>query len=1797
MRDVFQEAAEKRKKKNSGRGARDAFAEDMQSTEQKKARQAAQKATAERTKQQAARRPEDSQWGAQNAYASDIQERSVEQIQRAVKAADKQLTDSYFTKNADAAYQKLQAEKSALQSAQKRDREKEQRREAVHKRTHTPSGKIISPSPGRRESILESVRAAFSAVPKVGDTTLPFGTIAGDEKAQADVGNTAAAAGLRSAAGFTGAGGALLGGADALTSKPGDNAFARGAGKLNAVYDTLDAEANAALGRAKEGKGKLGQTLVDVGVAGGQMLGDAAIAAATGGSALVPMAARVFGDSSQQARREGASSGQQIAYGAASAAVEVLTERMFDGLAGVYGKGAADDIVKGVIGKLTKNETVRRLLGVAASAGGESVEELVSSLANPALQAIYNGKSLGQNYSELEAKDALYNMLVGGILGALGGGTQVSTTEQDVTAQGAQQSATDATEAYTRLGDPAKAAAARAALVGKALAGEQLSPGEVRALRLGNAEHRAAFQELTGIDLPANTSAILSSGKAAELAALIHTKVGTQSSASTAQQDTQPSNALDTTEDAYFKLGVDLKTAREIAALAEKARAGEQLSPGEVRALRLKDAKWRKAFEAHTGQTIDPASAEKLNTAQLAKLSQQIRESALDQIAQATGHTRAEVQVMSEYRDAVDSRLLNWINRVKAAFDTDAQRASKMKLVLGEVQENTARAVSEACGVDASGYSHMIDGSAVRHIEQRHGENGVADTSMSDPEDLARVSYVLEHFDSCTPILENDGTPKVSKQYRDKQNRPAPLVQFMKRVDGYAFVVEAAPNSADQKLHIVSAYAQKNSGSINQELNMKDESSPQPTPEAPLDPVASADSSISQPGENVKGSDDLTGRNDSVGSARAAFTPEQVQSQDSSTASALNAEERQMEGLRPEDATHQKLTNAESLAKARERLDLDYEGEKADLPNIRDWGAVEMDMAQIILRDEVEKARKSGDYAEVIRWKKLIDERKSTTGQALQANAKYSGDPASIVSDAAETLEGSKLTQDERAAVLETIGKQADKLSRIDDTDMASLAELVKENSTIRRTNSLFGNRLSKAMNALIDGDSTDHLRLVAQAQIESMASDHVARSAGEKARSLRVMAMLSNLATVTRNLVSNNVFDPVDSLANNAGLPLDMLLSKITGTRSTALDMSWVSKVKRQASAEAAARSAIEVALDVDTDGGTTRYGQSSKRTFKMAGGPVERFLSTWAKWEGFLLNTTDEFQKGGIEAEMQRGLEKLKQKGKIADDSLDSAGENMAKYRTFQDDTRLSEGMSKLHDAGNTLLGMKDGSFGAGDVVLPFAKVPSNLVARAWDYSPAGVAKGLYDLAATLKAAHAGTLTAEQQAQAVHELGRGTTGTALIAGFAYLAQQGLLRVAGDDEDKDKAALDAAEGKTGMQLNLDAISRHFNGESSDWREGDTLMSVGFLDPISAQMMIGALLAEDIDENGLTAKGIAQDSAYGTLQTILDLPGMSTIQSMMNDYKYSDEATQGGKLKDAALGAAADLPASFVPNALKAVAKGTDNSYRNLYTGDTLADETRDALVSAVPGARKTLPDVLDPFGRTKTYTDDDTLNLLNATLLPGAITHNKQDAVSAELERLYKATGNVTFYPNKSAPTSISVDGKAVTLSNEEKRTYQKAYGSAAYEQMKAIQQSSAYRRADDTDRIKYLSQCLSYATDVAKHETLGTDLNSTDAAAQDAKSRFGIQTSDYLAAKAATAGIRENVKDKKGKGIEDSKSLLLMQAIYQAGVTEGLNRKQREALFKSLGVNEGCRSYSAQAVRTRLLRVERQSGLKLVK
>ena len=129
----------------------------------------------------------------------------------------------------------------------------------------------------------------------------------------------------------------------------------------------------------KAGRSQLGQFGIDMGVQGVQMGADAVAGKVLPGGSLTAMALRTFGSGVREARENGASIYQQGLYGAGTAAVEVLTEKMF-GLTHIYGANMTDSLVSHAIGKFTSNRLGQAALGMVADALGEGLEEVISDI-------------------------------------------------------------------------------------------------------------------------------------------------------------------------------------------------------------------------------------------------------------------------------------------------------------------------------------------------------------------------------------------------------------------------------------------------------------------------------------------------------------------------------------------------------------------------------------------------------------------------------------------------------------------------------------------------------------------------------------------------------------------------------------------------------------------------------------------------------------------------------------------------------------------------------------------------------------------------------------------------------------------------------------------------------------------------------------------------------------------------------------------------------------------------------------------------------------------------------------------------------------------------------------------------------------------------------------------------------------------------------------------------------------------------------------------------------------------------
>ena len=170
---------------------------------------------------------------------------------------------------------------------------------------------------------------------------------------------------------------------------------------------------------------------------------------------------------------------------------------------------------------------------------------------------------------------------------------------------------------------------------------------------------------------------------------------------------------------------------------------------------------------------------------------------------------------------------------------------------------------------------------------------------------------------------------------------------------------------------------------------------------------------------------------------------------------------------------------------------------------------------------------------------------------------------------------------------------------------------------------------------------------------------------------------------------------------------------------------------------------------------------------------------------------------------------------------------------------------------------------------------------------------------------------------------------------------------------------------------------------------------------------------------------------------------MSSISSLIDSYTYAEGDTTAEKAADAAISYAGSQASSFLlPNFVKGIATGLDDTVRNQYSSGTTLGTARDSIVAGLPMLRKGLPASVDGFGRERTNTGNTALNLFNANLLPGQLQTYKQNAVEKELERISGSTGAVDIYPGKNAPYTVRHDNQSYSLTPEERDAYQRRRG-----------------------------------------------------------------------------------------------------------------------------------------------------------
>lgn len=600
-------------------------------------------------------------------------------------------------------------------------------------------------------------------------------------------------------------------------------------------------------------------------------------------------------------------------------------------------------------------------------------------------------------------------------------------------------------------------------------------------------------------------------------------------------------------------------------------------------------------------------------------------------------------------------------------------------------------------------------------------------------------------------------------------------------------------------------------------------------------------------------------------------------------------------------------------------------------------------------------------------------------------------------------------------------------------------------------------------------------------AEIQSMISEKLPSTTGEKMRTLARISMLFNAKTQIRNVLGNVVVMPRALLSDAIGSGIDKAVSGKTGMRTTGTFKASSLKGVPHGISEAFYdyRHGINT-RNVQND----RFDLGTTGTFK-----GKNILSKGVKkiddLTSFMLDAGD---RGFYEMWYENSLANQMALNNVSEptQAMEDLAAVEAAQRTWQDDNGYTSFVSDVK-RGLNRLNFK--GYGLGDIVMPFVKTPANLVKAVVDYSPVGVVKALMKDSRNLNLAiNTGKGVAAAQRAYVNDLSKGITGTLLLIFYGFLADKGIIK---GDASEDKDVRNFESNILGMLPYSVKI-------------GDKTYSYEWAQPVGGTAAVAANAVEGYKtsrQQGGTGLASVTNALYSGVRAMgTTLFNLSFLEGLKNFFNSGDP------IKGITESVGAEL-SKFLPTALGQVAQTMDEYNRTTYVyGNPLRTNINKALLK-MPGARETLPAAVDVLGRKVKGHN----SVADAFINPVNYGEENTLPTADEIYSLYKETGNKSVIP-PTAPYTVTYKGNTVTLSPEQTAQYQTVTGTIINKSVENLTKNSDYQHMRADEKVEVLNDIYAYAQEKAKDGVISIyELSNTSKEADEA-AEHGLSEADYF-------------------------------------------------------------------------------------
>lgn len=1614
---------------------------------------------------------------------------------------------------------------------------------------------------------------------------------------------------------------------DAYRKIVDENVQQRATQATSEMADELTAKGGEKLSDAKIGLGSAGRFAVDAGSGGANLLLDAALGR-LGGPAITnaAMGFRAFGQTAQEAEAYGADIDRQLGAGVASAAKAILTNKFSDGLAGLYGKGAADEVIEQAIGKLAKSDAGRNALRLFATSLGEGAEEVVDAKLDPLVSLIYdNGEALKQKYGsgwqgyKEAAADDLYAGLIGFALGM--GGQAVSAARGDyarVNAELTGGAKADENVTAEAASVQQEAQTPKASPQGRALVEGILSSGRINATTadaiLSSPELTQAFIELTGRTPAGNTESQrkeisrgareyaysqIQARRDAEQAEIVRREQAMQAEQERAAQEKALADysAQEAARDAEWtahrqelenydsydsyirgaiRNGMSFAEAGEIARTpklrstwermtgqtlpesttkarevimnyhADAATPGETFNAVDALADYGKPAEAAQTRTETQGDNPAPVKAESVKQAgsdvlnsvlnlnskntQPKMTTEQIYNEYFAPKTQpkpADNGTKTQKNTASTQETGNDGGLVQRVKSMLSKAKTEQQRndaisnmnfgetsaaiengmVSRAEIPFATVSNTTPQILVDRAG--AQNLPIIMDYSSVYLAAKKAGElpghyhDLGADIMAEIPGKLNDPALMVK--------LENGRINEVV-QLTDKKGNPILVsleLSTVKNLGGsfnaynlmltafgakgnYINKLVSNPNNTVLINNLPGATSQVNpqlnklpgvineaaSGSTNASL---DGGSPEKTSlsagvSSEASEASASTTSIPTTVQNVKGEGaENTGggqgrtRNGQYVLEDYESSPKEKErgfSRNVRTDNAMDATIRESFDTTPE--TYEQLANKDTLTKAKD---------------IFSKGISE---AQSEVEQALGAAKNGSKLApEMVPLARMVANELSKTGDVETAR-RILADVATELTAAGQLGQAGRILRNtDSNTALASIQKFIDAIN----------TEFAKQHKNSKWKAELTAAETEKIL-------STDFTEKGAYERIYDEIATRLGKempsSVLEKLTEIRRINMLLRPRTQIKNIASNVPMIGLRKSAETLSMGIQSALTKTGFMNKADRTRGWASKEQRQLAKD------YYEANKADINGQSNKWDLKSalreKRTI-FKGGAIEKAVSKMTGKEidsfGEALRqvTYNCLEAGDAPFVKSAFVDSLAQycaaKGITSSDGITREAIDFATANAMEATFKNANVIANIVNQAKR--NSSPGVSAAIDVLIPFTTTPANILFLMGDYSPVGFAR---------------MVSKDGPAAKIDAFSKASVGTAMLAlGFA-LRNAGII-TGGEDDDKDKAALDKATGQGTYSIG--------GRVSYDWAQ-----------PVGSLLAFGAEIADAVKGQESWDSAV-MNAIYTAGDATLNL---SLFQNIISVLRGSGKPTQ--QIIDAIMeGGATQL----VPGLAGDIAKIIDGTVRSTYTGGNVFDDIGAKVLSTTPGFSKKLPASVNVRGEENTR-GGLAARAANTLLNPTNYTGGKRNAVDEEIYRLYDTTGSTVFFPSVS-PYKIEYGNETYTMNGKDRETFQKVQGQTYYDLANPLLSSEMYKALSDEQKASVLKSIRDYALDAAKRQFVdgqgGEYSNSKwDPIAELTKG----QISAYIPAKQA---LKDGADGKSGKKAYDAVDLLL--------------------------------------------------------